>query len=45
LNERITEFKAILIFESIKKLNISDKGKRKVVKELLKGLEYGKYKA
>ena len=44
LNERIAEFKAFLIFESIKGLNISSDGKKKVIKELLKGLKSGKYK-
>lgn len=45
LNEKIGEFKATLIIESIKGLNISDKGKRNVVKELLKGMKSGKYNA
>ena len=45
LSERIAEFKATLIFENIRKLNVSYEGKRKVVKDLLKGLKSGKYKA
>lgn len=45
LNEKIAEFKAFLIFESIKGLNISSAGKKKVIKELLNGLKSGKYKA
>lgn len=45
LNEKIAEFKATLVFESIKRLNITEEGKRKVTRELLKGLKSGKYKA
>ena len=39
LSERVAEFKAILVFESIKRLNITEEGKRKVTKELLKGVK------
>lgn len=45
LNERIEEFKSTLIIESINRLNISFKSKKKIVKDLLKGLKAGKYKA
>lgn len=43
LYDRIAEFKAILMVENIKRLNISDKGKRKIVKEMISGLKSGKY--
>ena len=45
LNDRIAEFKAILVYETIEGLNLSCSSKKKVIKELLKGLKSGKYKA